>query len=79
MLAARRCRALGQRAVAQHLAGIVLPGFVPMRVLHFGHATPLAQALIVFALAGYVPGKRDALTRRTGWALRMLPIRAALD
>lgn len=67
-------RALDVRAVAPHLAGVALLSFMPMLFLRFGHATLMAQALILFALTGYVLGKRDALTRRAWWALCALPV-----
>lgn len=69
-------RALDVRAIAPHLAGVALLSFIPMLFLRFGHATLMAQALILFALAGYVLGKRDRLTRPTWWALFTLPVLA---
>lgn len=69
-------RALDVRALVPHLAGVVLLSFMPMLFLRFGHATLMAQALILLALTGYVLGKRDALTRRAWWALCALPLLA---
>lgn len=69
-------RVLEVRTLVPHLAGVVLLSFMPLLFLRFGHATLMAQALILFALAGYARNKRGTLTRRAWWALCAVPVLA---
>lgn len=71
--ASRLLRALGIAAALPHLAGVVIFCWMPIVFLRFGQAALMAQFLILFALEGYVRGKRHGLSRGQTTAQCLLP------
>jgi hypothetical protein len=76
--ASRLLRALGVVDPIAHVAGIAIFCYVPVLMVRFGHASLMAQCLVVYAIELYVRAKREPPTRALTVSLCALPALAML-
>jgi hypothetical protein len=76
--ASRLLRALGIVDPVAHVAGIAIFCYAPILMVRFGHASLMAQCLVVYAIELYVRAKREPPSRALTISLCALPPLAML-